>query len=136
MTTAPALLRFNGAVEQSPAVAAWFASQPSELDSIAQRWFERMRRCGSDVRELMHDGFATACVEDAPFAYVGVFRNHVNVGLFHGANLSDPAKLLEGTGKHMRHVKVIPGRAINESALEALIAAAYRDILARLSVVS
>jgi hypothetical protein len=92
-----------------------------------------MRRCGTDVRELLHDGFPTVCIEDAPFAYVGVFKDHVNVGFFHGASLPDPAGLLEGTGKHMRHVKLRPGRAVDTSALEALIAAAYRDIVSRLS---
>ena len=91
-----------------------------------------MRRCGSDVRELMHDGLATACVGDAPFAYVGVFKAHVNVGFFHGAALPDPEKLLEGKGKRMRHVKLQPGHTYDESALEALISAAYRDIGARL----
>ena len=76
----------------------------------------------------MHDGFATACVGDAPFAYVGVFKAHVNVGFFHGATLPDPARLLEGKGKRMRHVKLRPGHAFDASALEALISAAYRDI--------
>jgi hypothetical protein len=92
-----------------------------------------MQRCGPDVRELLHDGFPTACVEDAPFAYVGVFKDHVNVGFFHGASLPDPAGLLEGTGKYMRHVKVKPGRAFDTPALEALITAAYRDIVTRLT---
>jgi hypothetical protein len=50
----------------------------------------------------------TACVEDAPFAYVSAFRDHVNVGFFHGTALPDPAGLLQGTGKYMRHVKVKP----------------------------
>ena len=81
----------------------------------------------------MHDGLATACVDDAPFAYVGVFTDHVNVGFFHGASLSDPSGLLEGTGRYMRHVKLKPGRAVDEPALEALITAAYRDIVTRLS---
>ena len=129
----PALLRFTGAVERDPAIDPWFDAQPSALGSIARTWFARMRRCGADVRELMHDGFATACVEDAPFAYVGVFRDHVNVGFFHGTALPDPAGLLQGTGKHMRHVKVEPGLALDESSLEALIASAYRDIIARLT---
>jgi hypothetical protein len=31
----------------------------------------------------------------------------------------------------MRHVRIEPGRAVDESSLEALIAAAYRDIVAR-----
>ena len=131
--TVPALLRFTGAVERASAIESWFAEQPRDLCSIAQRWFARMRRCGSDVRELMHDGLATACVADAPFAYVGVFRNHVNVGFFHGSSLPDPADLLEGTGRRMRHVKLTPGRSVDESALEALIAAAYEDIITRLS---
>ena len=78
----------------------------------------------------MHDGYATVCVEDAPFAYVGAFTAHVNVGFFQGAALPDSAGLLEGTGKHMRHVKVRPGLALDVSSLEALITAAYRDIVA------
>ena len=126
-----ALLRFTGAAERAPAIGQWFDVQSSELGSIARTWFALMRRCGPDVRELMHDGYPTVCVEDAPFAYVGAFRAHVNVGFFHGAALPDPAGLLQGTGKYMRHVKVEPGRAIDGSALEALITSAYRDIVAR-----
>lgn len=130
----PALLRFTGAVERAPAIATWLDAQPSELGSIARRWFALMRGCGTEVRELLHDGYPTACVEDAPFAYVSVFRDHVNVGFFHGTALPDPAGQLQGTGKYMRHVKVKPGVALDESSLEALIAAAYRDIVARLKV--
>lgn len=130
----PALLRFTGAVERAPAIGRWLDAQPSELGSIARRWFALMRRCGADVRELMHDGYPTVCVEDAPFAYVSVFTDHVNVGFFHGTALPDPAGLLQGTGKYMRHVKVKPGLALDGSSLEALIASAYRDIGARLKV--
>jgi hypothetical protein len=128
----PALLRFSGAVERDPAIDAWLEARPIELGSIARSWFAVMRRCGPDVRELMHDGYPTVCVEDAPFAYVGAFTAHVNVGFFHGAALSDPARLLEGKGKYMRHVKIRPGLALDGLSLEALIAAAYRDIVARL----
>jgi hypothetical protein len=127
-----ALLTFSGAVEREPAIERWFDAQRSELASIARAWFVQMRQCGPDVRELMHDGCPVVCVEDAPFAYVNAFRAHVNVGFFHGAALADPTGLLEGTGKYMRHVKVRPDVALDASSLEALIAAAYRDILARL----
>jgi uncharacterized protein DUF1801 len=126
------LLRFTGAAKRDPEIATWLAGQPSELRSLATPWFARMRRCGTDVRELMHDGLATACVRDVPFAYVGVFTAHVNVGFFHGASLPDRAGLLEGTGRSMRHVTLRPGVAFDESALEALISAAYRDIGMRL----
>lgn len=92
-----------------------------------------MRGCGEDVLELLHDGHPTACVADAAFGYVDAFTGHVNVGFFHGAALSDPARLLEGSGKRMRHVKLRWGRPVDEAALEALIAAAYRDIRSRLA---
>src|SRR5215813_12718525 len=98
-------LRFNGAIERSPAVDAWLKKQKRELGVIAREWFEVMRNCGDEVRELMHDGCPVACLGDAPFAYVNVFTGHVNVGFFHGAALPDPARLLQGTGKCMRHVK-------------------------------
>ena len=80
----------------------------------------------------MHDGYPTVCIEDAPFAYVGVFTNHVNVGFFYGASLPDPAGLLQGSGKYMRHVKVKPDAALDNASLEAMIVSAYRDIVDRL----
>jgi hypothetical protein len=85
-----------------------------------------------EVRELMHDGAPTACVRDAAFAYVDAFTAHVNLGFFHGASLADPAGLLEGTGRFMRHVKLRPGVPVDDAALHALVTAAYRDILVRL----
>src|SRR5690606_20318005 len=108
------------------------AGEPSELRSIARQWFERMRECGDDVLELMHDGCPVACVEDAPFGYVNSFKSHVNVGFYQGASLQDPAGLLEGNGKRMRHVKLKPGSPTNEAALTRLIDDAYADIKARL----
>lgn len=84
------------------------------------------------VRELMHDGCPTACVDDGAFAYVNAFKEHVNVGFFFGALLDDPAHLLEGTGKRGRHVKLRPGRDVDEAALTRLVQVAYRDIRKRL----
>lgn len=130
-TDKPPLLRFTGAVEHDPAVSRWFDDRPGELGAIARDWFARMRRCGPDVRELVHDGCPVLCVDDAPFAYVNAFTAHVNVGFFQGAALPDPAGVLQGSGKYMRHVKVKPGQAVDTPSLEALIGAAYRDIVDR-----
>jgi hypothetical protein len=122
------LLRFNGAVERDPAIDAWMKEHSGELGAIAFHWFEAMRRCGDEVRELLHDGCPVACLGDAPFGYVNVFTSHVNVGFFRGAALRDPAGLLQGNGKFMRHVKLRPGTAINATALRRLIELAYSDI--------
>ena len=125
------LLRFNGAVQRDPAINTWMKSHSGELGAIAHEWFGVMRNCGDEVRELIHDGCPVACLGDAPFAYVNVFTSHVNVGFFHGASLPDPARLLQGTGKFMRHVKLKPGTPSNATALTTLIEAAYSDIKAR-----
>lgn len=126
------IFRLSGAEKRDRAVGIWLTDGPLELRSIAQKWFLRMRHCGDDVRELMHDGCPVACAEDAAFGYVTAFKNHVNVGFFYGALLEDPARLLEGSGKRMRHVKLLPGREPNATALGDLIDAAYADIKARL----
>jgi hypothetical protein len=125
------LLRFNGAVGRHPAIDAWMKEHAGELGAIAQQWFEVMRKCGDEVLELLHDGCPVACLGDTPFGYVNVFTSHVNVGFFQGASLPDPARLLQGNGKFMRHVKLRPGVTANAEALSRLIEAAYSDIKAR-----
>jgi hypothetical protein len=125
------LFRLNGAVERDPAIDAWFREHAGELGAIAHHWFEVMRKCGDEVRESLHDGCPTACLGDAAFAYVNAFTSHVNVGFFQGASLPDPACMLQGTGKFMRHVKLRPATPTNAAALTALIEAAYADIKAR-----
>ncbi len=129
------LFRFPAAVRHSPDVERWFLTQPPGLGDRAERWFNRLRACGEDVRELLHDGWPTACVEDAAFAYVSVHAAHVTIGFYRGADLPDPAALLQGSGKRMRHVKLPAGSEVDEDALEALIVAAYDDMKARLEAV-
>ena len=126
------LMRFPSSVKRDPAIDRWMKEHSDELGAIACHWFEVMRKCGSDVRELLHDGHPTACVNDAAFAYVNAFKTHVNVGFFRGAEIADPEGLLEGTGKFMRHVKLKPGSDVDASALKRLIATAYTDMRERL----
>ncbi|MFN7935401.1 MAG: DUF1801 domain-containing protein [Bryobacteraceae bacterium] len=122
------LLRFDGTVKRDAAIEAWMEERAGELGDIARRWFAVMRECGDEVREVLHDGNANACLGDVPFGYVGVYTSHVNVGFFQGAGLPDPARLLQGSGRFMRHVKLRPGMAVDEAALRKLIEVAYADI--------
>ncbi|HEX4641255.1 MAG TPA: DUF1801 domain-containing protein [Chthoniobacterales bacterium] len=124
-------MRFPTAVEREPAIEIWMEEHSDELGAIAGRWFEVMRNCGDDVRELLHDGHPTACLGDAAFGYVNAFKAHVNVGFFRGAELADAKRLLEGTGKFMRHVKLSPERDVDAAALTKLIETAYIDMKRR-----
>lgn len=125
------LFRLHGAVASDPDTEEWLGSREGALGEIARRWFRRIRACGRDVHELLHDGCPTACVQGAALAYVNAFKAHVNVGFYQGASLPDPARLLQGEGKRMRHVKLRPGEPVDAAALEALIDAAYKDIKAK-----
>ena len=125
------LLRFPSAVRRDPKIEAWFALTDPHR-SMTRTWFERMRGCGADVRELLHDGCPVACVGDAPFAYVNAFKAHASIGFFYGAMLANPAGLLEGEGKRMRHVKLRFGKEPDVAALSDLIEIAYHDIRRRL----
>jgi hypothetical protein len=126
------LMRFAEAVRRDPAIDTWFSRPDHEMRRFAEPWFEQMRACGADVRELLHDGHPMACVEDAAFGYVDAFSAHVNLGFFNGSSLDDPAGLLEGTGKRMRHVKLRWGQQVNEAAVSALIRASYKDMRSQL----
>ena len=127
------LMRFPTAVRRDLEIDAWFGAPNHELRRMVQPWFEEMRALGPDLRELMHDQCPTACVGEAAFAYVNAFATHVAVGFYQGATLPDPASLLEGAGKRMRHVKLRWGERIDEAALSQLIEAAYRDMRARVA---
>jgi hypothetical protein len=121
------IMRFNGATKRDPAVDAWLGSRDPLHRGVVQKWFGRMRACGADVVELMHDHAPTACIGDVAFGYVNAFKGHVNVGFFNGAHLDDPFELLVGTGKRMRHVKIKPSEVVDAHALDELIRAAYLD---------
>jgi hypothetical protein len=127
------IFRLSTGVKRDPAVDRWFSAGPVELRAIAQRWFVQMCQCGDDVLELLHDGCPVACVEDAPFGYVNSFKSHVNVGFFYGAMLEDPANLLKGSGKRMRHVRLDSNLELEPADLSRLIGAAYADVKARLA---
>jgi hypothetical protein len=125
------MFRFASAVRHDPAVDEWLSGEPWELHALAREWFTQFRNCGADVKELLHDGCPVACVGDLAFGYVNVFKKHVNVGFFNGADLADPKGLLEGSGKRMRHVKLVPGAKVDTRALAALIKNAYKDAKAK-----
>jgi hypothetical protein len=125
------LMRFPEAIRHAPDVDAWFGAVTEPHRLLVQPWFQAMRSCGPDVRELIHDGCPVACVGDAAFGYVNAFRAHAVVGFFQGATLRDLAGLLQGTGKRMRHVKVRPGVALDEAALGRLIIEACHDMRRR-----
>lgn len=125
------VFRLAGAMRSHPDVERWLAQHEHQPGQLARQWFAHLRARGDDVTEVLHDGQPTACVDDVAFAYVDAFKAHANLGFFQGAALPDPAGLLQGTGRYMRHVKLWPGEALDVVALQALVQAAYEDVRSR-----
>lgn len=130
------ILRFDGAKVRDPDIDAWLGAQAPALSGIATACLDLLRNAGPGLRELLHDGWPTVCIEDAALACVQVYGSHVNLSFYQGAALPDPKGMLEGKGKFMRHVKLRPGASVSDEALQALVAASYWDLVERLSLES
>ena len=61
------------------------------------------------------------------YAYLAVHPAHVNLGFYRGASLPDPARLLVGTGKAMRHIRVDTPGEVARSQITALLRAARAE---------
>ena len=58
------------------------------------------------------------------FCYISVSRDHINLGFMYGAELPDPEKLLQGSGKLLRHVRITELEQLSIPALRQLLVTA------------
>jgi hypothetical protein len=61
------------------------------------------------------------------YAYIAVQSLHINLGFYHGSSLADPAGLLEGTGKELRHVKIRDISSAGSVAIASLLRQAIAE---------
>jgi len=129
-----ALLTFSGAQPDHFKVEEWLADhEQDDLGALAVFWYRTIRSLCPGMSELVHDGHPTGCLEEYPFVYVGLYKAHISLGFFYGAQLIDPQKLLEGTGRLGRHVKLRRDDHPEQEAITALIQHAYDDIQKRIN---
>ncbi len=60
------------------------------------------------------------------YCYISAQKDDVNLGFYYGAELPDPEKLLQGTGKLLRHVKIREAKVLKSRALRQLLKAASK----------
>lgn len=60
------------------------------------------------------------------FSYISVSKEHINLGFMYGAELPDPERLLDGTGKLLRHVRITELEQLLNPALRELIQVATK----------
>ena len=61
------------------------------------------------------------------YVYILPYKSWVNLGFYQGAILKDPAQLLEGTGKKLRHIKIHSIEDVGNTAIRKLIEAALQE---------
>lgn len=104
-----------------------------DVKAVAQKLREIVFADLPDATETVRLGDGAATYGPGPkkmtesHVYIMPKENYVNLGFFHGSSLEDPAKLLEGTGKKMRHVKVRSLEAAENPALRSLISEALAE---------
>lgn len=70
---------------------------------------------------------ATERVIDDGVCSIGVFARHVTLAFTRGIDLNDPAGILKGTGKAMRHVRLTTLSDLDRPDIRALLLQARRN---------
>jgi hypothetical protein len=103
------------------------------MRSIVSRLREIVVDVDPDTVEVVRLGDRAATYGVGPkkmsegYAYILPHKNWVNLGFYMGVALPDPAELLEGTGKKLRHVKVRSVEDAERPELRALIEQALAE---------
>jgi hypothetical protein len=98
----------------------------AKLGEVAQELRRLVKKTVAGTRESVNPWKMPTFESNGPMCYFSAGKNHVTFGFLRGTSLADPAKLLEGTGKSLRHVKLRSLEDLRKPALKKLIQAAAR----------
>ncbi len=94
---------------------------------------DRINEVYPDVTEVPRPGEQHAGYGIGPkaiteiFAYICPLKDYVRLGFYYGGWLPDPAKLLVGEGKRLRHVKIYSLEEAERPEVADLIRAAVEE---------
>lgn len=100
-----------------------------EVQRLCLETRSRILELAPDARETMMPGYKSLAYGfgdgmRGEFASIVLHNTYVNLQLHQGTALPDPAGLLEGTGKNLRHVKIRSADTVQRDEVRALIEAA------------
>lgn len=117
---------------QSPSepVRAWLAKLPQRHEPAVAALRALISSVAPDAHEIVYHDALGYGPSDSGFdriLYIAVFAAHLNLGFFYGTSVDDPAGLLTGTGKRMRHVTIRSAQECANPALPSLIRQAWAN---------
>jgi hypothetical protein len=100
-------------------------SRPADVQVLARRLRQLVRNALPEAKETVHLGWKIAIFRlNRDVCGIAPLKDRCNFYLMRGAQLADPDRRLEGTGKGLRHLKVRAGREIPTAPLLWLLRAA------------
>ncbi len=109
------------------------AGSSQQIARIAQRLRDRIQEVYPDVTEVPRPGEQHAGYGIGPpkqteiFAYICPLKDYVRLGFYYGSSLPDSARLLEGEGKRLRHIKIYSLEEAERMEIGDLIQAAIAE---------
>jgi hypothetical protein len=104
-------------------LSKYLATVPSELHEHVRALDTLVRKAAPGLTPSLKWGNLTYHHTRNVCALVA-HRQYVNLQVWGGATIADPGALLKGAGKQMRHIKLVPGKAINRRAVATIVRAA------------
>ena len=107
-------------------IDACIEAKDGELGEVAQSLRRMVKKLVPDTTESVNPWKIPTFESNGPMCFFMIGKDHVTFGFLRGTSLPDPAELLEGTGKNLRHVKLRTAEDLREPALKKLVLAAAR----------
>ena len=103
-----------------------YVRNAGKLSGVASALRSLVKRTVSGCEEYVNPWKIPTFDLNGPLCFYMVAKEHVLFGFMRGAMLRDPGKLLEGTGKYLRHVKLRSTPDVRRSELLGLVKQAAR----------
>jgi hypothetical protein len=104
----------------------YVARKDEELAHLATGLRALMKKTVPGVKESVNPWKIPTFESNGPMCFFSIGKHHITFGFLRGTSLPDPAKLLEGTGKNLRHVKLRTAEGLRKPALKKLIRSAAK----------
>jgi len=102
-------------------VDEYIANQEPQFRSLLTKLRTVVTTAVPDLEEKIMWGQPVFVRGKEKVAFVHCIGDHVNFGLFRATEVDDPKGRLEGTGKGMRHVKVLTAKDIDSPYFSTLV---------------
>jgi len=106
--------------------ARWAADQEPKQKRMVSVLRKLMKKVAPTMTESVKWGNGVWLGLEWPVAFLHAKEDHLQFGFFGGTGLLDPKKLLQGSGKHVKHIKIYKLSDIQEQAFTRLIKQAVK----------